>query len=265
VAAASSARDDAVSEVVGYLIIFAIVMLSISLIYVNALPALQRSEEQNYLANVDQSFKVLASNINRILTGGAPAQSMEVRLRDSTVALLQKSTLNVSWTNNSGGNDSTGVETLATVEHAFQDRKIAYEGGGVWTKSPDGGVAVLISPPLIVGNTTVVPYATLTTGNTSLSGRGLIHVELQVPCRVLGQCAPSTVEYVNASRVTLNVTSEYCTGWKNFFERSLGFAAAHFDDADCADNRIIANVSEKLEKTNTTLYLTEVAMQGSLR
>ncbi|MEM3085868.1 MAG: hypothetical protein QXO51_07470 [Halobacteria archaeon] len=260
-------RDDrAVSEVVGYLIIFAIVMLAMSVIYVNSLSAMLRTEEQSYLANVDQSFKVMSFNINRILAGSAPAQSMEVRLRDSTISLLQKSTLNVSWMNRtSGGNDTTGVETLATVEHYFRDRKIAYEGGGVWTKSPDGGVAMLSAPPFIVDNTTVIPYATLSTANTSRSGRSLVHVELEVPCRVLGQCAPPVETKINATRVTLNVTSEYCDGWKTFFERTLEFAAAHFDDADCADNRVIANVTRRLSGANTTLHLADVAMQGSIQ
>lgn len=258
--------DAAVSEVVGYLFIFGIVMATISIIYVNAFPALQKSQDQNYLANVDQSFRVLSFNINRILTGGAPAQSMELKLKGSTVGILQKSTLNVSWMNRtSGGNETTGAETLATVEHRFLDRKIAYEGGGVWSRSAEGGVALLEPPPFVLGNTTVIPYATLSSGNTSRSGDGLVHMELKVECRVLGQCAPSVLGYLNASRVTLNITSEYCPGWKSYFERTWGFQSSHFDDGSCTgDDRIVANVTRWLGGVNTTLYLIDVTMQGVL-
>lgn len=256
--------NEAVSEVVGYLFIFGIVMASISLIYVQALPALTGSQDRNYLANVDQSFRVIAFNVNRVLTGGAPSQSVEIKLKDSGISILQKSTLNVSW-NGQTINETTGAESLATVEHEFRSRKIAYEGGGVWSKSADGGVAVLLDPPFVLGNTTVVPYATLTSGNISRSGTGLTRIELQVPCRVIGNCAPSVTQVINATDVTLNVTSEYCTGWRNFFERTWRFTTSHFDDSDCdADNSIVANVTAWLGGANTTLHLVEASMTGSL-
>lgn len=266
VPAAASRSDEAVSEIVGYLFIFGIVMSAISIVYVNAFPVLQRSQDQSYLANVDQSFRVLSFNINRIMTSGPPSQSIEVKLKDSTISVLGKSNLNVAWRNDSLQNDTTGAMTLLTVEHLFSDRKIAYEGGGVWVKTSDGGVATLAVPNWILGNATDIFYSTLSTSNASRSGTGLTDIELVNSCRVLGQCAPTTVQYINASRVTLNVTSEYCLGWEHYFERTWGFQAAHFDGSVCgSNNRLVANVSAWLGGVNATLYLTQVSVEGYLR
>lgn len=266
VRSASSHGDEAVSEVVGYLFIFGIVMAAISLIYVNALPALQRSQDQNYLANVDQSFRVLSFNANRIIAGNAPSQSVELKLKDSSLGIMKKTILNVSWANISEENQTSGDELLITAEHEFRGRKVAYEGGGIWVKSEDGSVGILSDPPWILSNTTTISYSTLATGNISRSGTGLTRMELLSSCRVLGQCAPTTLFYLNVSRLTLNITSEYCLGWQHYFERTWGFNnPAHFDGSVCGgNNRLIANVSAWLGGVNTTLYLTDVPLEGYL-
>lgn len=262
-------RDDSgVSEVVGMIFILGIVITAISIVYAGGYPALFRARDQNYQANVDEAFRVLAFNINRVVSGEAPSQSIEIRMFDSSVSFLRKSTLNISfWEPNatSGQNEPTfTLLSLMTVESERQGAKVAYEGGGIWNLYPGGGSAMLLEPPFVVDvnrSSVVIPVAAPLSSNGSVSGRGIARVEVERYCPSTGACIPS-LRVATVYNLTLRIQSEYCPGWRNFLNTSL---ALPMDDSDCGDGAVRANISARLGPGPATLYLSTVNMVGGVR
>ncbi len=256
--------DEAVSEVVGYLLILTLVMLAIGVVYAVGFPALSSVQDGSYLSNVEQSMRILALNAHRIATGSAPSQAVEVKLKDSTLSVLRTGTLNITFTNASGGKvtDFSNLDLL-TVEADFRDRKIAFEGGAVWRKEP-GGTAMLReppSPPFTFGNVTVLPLLLISGANHSRSGSGVVQVILDDAGRSQGSAAPDVNSFRNVSNLVLNVTSEFCQGWKSYLNTSLAIPIV--ENKGCSSNSLVVNASAKIPG-NTTLFIIKAEVTGDI-
>lgn len=254
--------DAGVSEVVGFLLILTIVMMAIGVVYAVGFPTLNSIQDGSYIGNVEQSMRILALNAQRIATGSAPSQAVEIKLKDSAISVLRKSTLNITFTNGSGGRvtDFSSLNPM-TVEADFRDRKIAFEGGGVWRKEPTG-TAMLRSPPYAFGNVTVLPLLLISGANHSQSGTGVVRVILDNAGRSQGSAAPDVSTFQNASRLVLNVTSDFCQGWKGYFNTSLSFPI--IENQDCSNSVLVVNVSAKISG-NMTLFITKAEATGDIQ
>ncbi|MBI4361961.1 MAG: hypothetical protein HY558_02190 [Euryarchaeota archaeon] len=264
--------EEGVSETVGFIIVLAIIMLAISIVYGAAIPMVISAEETQYLKNVENAMVTLAYNANRIALGSAPSQSVEVKTRGAaSLSFTGRSTFNVSWYNDSRGRNYLNT-TLLTIEHQLDNKKLAYEGGGVW--GDWAGKSVVISRPrprFSFGNVTTLPVVAKSGANSSVGGTQVAHVDLENTCRSSGQCVTTMSEAVNATDITLGITSTYCNGWKKYFTDELGFnnlsgTPTHFEDWDCSDNQMVANVSKFLGwPRNVTLYILYPAVEGKVQ
>ena len=95
--------EDAVSEVIDFVTILGILVLSIGLIGVAGYPILKNAQEGNQIENTKQSFIVLAENMNKVVLGQAPSQSVELKMYGGTLSVTGSSTINITanWTNGS--------------------------------------------------------------------------------------------------------------------------------------------------------------------
>ncbi|MCK5109574.1 MAG: hypothetical protein KAR25_07775, partial [Methanosarcinales archaeon] len=58
--------DSAVSEVLGYTLVFGIVILSIGLIYTAGIPALQSTKDATQFKSVEQGFMIMNTDLLKV-------------------------------------------------------------------------------------------------------------------------------------------------------------------------------------------------------
>jgi len=212
--------EDAVSEMVDFSIILSIMLLATGIIVVAGTPMLENTQIMQHTENIRQGFEVLALNMNKVVQGNAPSQSVEMKMYGGSLSVAGNNNyigidLRV-W--NSSANDfemKYPVDiTLKNIEDRFQDTAISYENTGVWAKYGNGQ-SVMVSEPRFTyaNNVLVIPIANID-GTTSLSGSGLIRVTADG-----GRKAVDT--YENVSQVNITVTSDYFEAWGRYLNESL--------------------------------------------
>ncbi|MCQ6961717.1 DUF7289 family protein [Methanolobus chelungpuianus] len=211
--------EDAVSEMVDFSIILSIMLLAIGVIVVTGAPMLENIQKAQQTENIRQGFEVLALNMNKVVQGNSPSQSIEMKMYGGSLSVAGDNFINVDlgvW--NSSTNSVEMISAVGTrvknVENSFQDTTICYENTGVWAKY-NNGRAVMVSEPRFTyeNNALVIPVAKID-GLTSLSGSGLV--------RVTADGGTKRVErYENISRVNISVTSDYFEAWEKHLNESL--------------------------------------------
>jgi len=210
--------ESAVSEVIGFIMVFSIVMLAISAIYAVGYPTIQSSKENSQFRNMEQSFMVLQSDINTVAFDQAPVRTLKTSLGGGSLTVYP----DAGWINVSTTTDPpyTCNVNIGAIEYEKNGRRIAYEGGGVWEKYP-GGSAIKISEPRIFvqeveGNRSVsVSIINISSENgiSSVGGEGTASVTVRsIPSTYLLNISYSPGD------VTIVVTSDYADAWKMYFD-----------------------------------------------
>ncbi len=205
--------EDAVSEVVDFVTILGILVISIGIIGVAGYPMVKNAQEANYIENTKQSFIVLAENVNKVVQAQAPSQNVEIKLYGGTLSATGSSELTV--TTNSG---TLVDQQMRSVESTVGNTVIAYEGTGVWIKYPNGNT-LMVSKPLITNfsNMLVIP-AVYVAGTTSVGGNGMVRLVVDgMPS--IGNISKS----VNSVSIIIN-NSNYWQGWYTYLNGTLGFS-----------------------------------------
>lgn len=207
-------NEEAVSEVLGFVYIFAIVVLSMSIVFVIGYPMLQTSMDESIFESTQQSFIVLQSNMKMVGFDQVPVKSMKIQLNGATLSVIQNSNLTIE-TNDSGVlEDVSGP--IGEIEYQKNNKAIIFENGGVWKKYPNGNITVSI-PRIYAGKdkTTGINFTTIgivsVLGESSTGGQGIavlnmVHNESRIN---------KNQTLVN---VTLWINSTYASGWKEYLE-----------------------------------------------
>ncbi len=222
--------DHALTEVLDFITIIGILILSFSLIGLAGYPALKNAQEAKQIENTIQSFTVLADSVNKVATGRAPSQNIELKLYGGKLRVAGESRIKVNATRfnfTSGSNQEiTLVEYLEMggIENSIGDTIIAYEGTGVWIKYP-GDVIFNIYKPLInnQSNILIIPVVSIN-GKSAISGSGLSKVTVcqqEVPSEEGGCGMPYIYHFSNMSNITITITGNYTKGWQSYFENTI--------------------------------------------
>ncbi|MCK4476659.1 MAG: hypothetical protein KAU16_08025 [Methanophagales archaeon] len=216
--------ESAVSEVVGFILVFSIIMLAIGVIYAVGYPSIQSSKESTQFQNMEQSFMVLQSDIKTVAFDQAPVKTLKTSLGGGSLTVYPDAGwIDVSTT--AGGGYVIRNVTIGAIEYEKSGRSIAYEGGGVWEKYPAGAAIKLSEPRIFVHNTS--------TGNRSVfvsiinisSEIGISSVGGEGAASVVARFNRSSSPYINSTSVpytvTITVTSDYADAWGRYFNETL--------------------------------------------
>ncbi|SFM67000.1 DUF7289 family protein [Methanolobus profundi] len=211
--------DDAVSEVVDFSITLGIMLLAISIIGLVGYPLIEHMKESGHIENIKQSFSVLTPNMNKIVSGKAPSQSVELKMYGGGVFITGSSYMNITmdkWNDSSSSIDTISFERqLRMIQNDYKYTTIAYENTGAWARYPPGG-SVMVTKPMFAydDSSMIIPMVTIT-GTKGISGSGLI--------RVISEGGQLAVEkYENVSRVRIEISSEYYDAWARYLDNSVG-------------------------------------------
>lgn len=218
--------EKAVTEVVDFVVTLGVMLLALAIIGVAGYPMLEHMQERGHLENVEQSFSVLKPNMNKVVYGKAPSQSVELKMYDGQIAITGDSSINVSmqaWNESSSSIETINtIRPLRTIENEFEDTSIAYENTGAWAKYPLGNAIAISEPDISYDqNILLIPMVPIS-GSDGISGSGLVRVIFEG-----GQLSVERIE--NVSQVSITVKSDYYTGWKRFLNESIGMQITNID------------------------------------
>lgn len=193
------------SEVVGFVLIFGLVVLAISLVGVTAFTGLDNAQEFQETTSAEQAFLVLAENIDDTTREGAPSRETEIGLSDASLSLEATEQINVTV-----DGETTSIETQPIVYHSSDDTSISYHSGLL--VRDDGGSALSFREPkfVLTSETVVLPIvSTSTTDDRTIAGTSAV----QVVTRRNDTRVITTEEFASPSTVELSITSPHADVW----------------------------------------------------
>ena len=213
--------DKAVSEVLGFVTIVGILVLSLSLIGVAGYPVLKSAQETRYIENTRQTFVVMAENINKVVMGQTPSQNIEMKMYGGELSVTGDSTINITAVNSTGETIVLVDQQMRSIENTVGDTVVAYEGTGVWVKYPNDYVYNSYKPLITnEGNVIVIPLVKIS-GLSSFAGSGMSRI------KVKGE--PDITYYGNVNNITVTINSNYCNGWGDYFENIMEWYVGYGD------------------------------------
>lgn len=241
--------DRGVSNVVGYVLVFSLITLTIGTVFAVGLSGVEDRQEAERVANVERAFDVLDDNLRDIQRYEDPSRSTEIRLNDGTLSLSDRTL--VQLRNGSGG--VVNEWEPHTLAYTNGDTTIAYETGA-WFRS-DGDAAVMRSEPRFVaadGRTTLPLVLLYPDGDPRISGEGTVQVAAGGLRSVTGpnRSAPG-------GTLELRIVSDYAGAWERYFDRTDGFTV---NETATTDDEVVAELTE-----DETVYVHRLALDVTFR
>lgn len=205
-----------VSEVIGFVLVFSLVLGTISMVYVGGFSALSDTRDGERVNNAERAMDVLADNFQQLGRGEAPRRATEIKLADAQLTLDERYVLEV----NVSGNSSLSSSRPLTY-HSGTGTRISYEHGAIIRVDDDGGAVMLREPDfLITDERTVIRHIELRGGQLSQGGTQTVLVRADLSSRELqfpldGEDSDVTGETVN---VTLQTSPERTGAWLRYME-----------------------------------------------
>lgn len=216
--------DRAVSEVVGFVLVFSLVVMTVGVVYVSGFSGLENARDAERIGNAERAFDVLADNMADIYRNDAPSRKTSMNLAGSELKLGESTTFTVTVQDITDGGSPIVYEadSRPLVYSAIgADTEIVYEGGAVVRTNGQGGVMLNDPPVLVTDNQVLVSYVVLASagGSQSVSGDStvLVRGEKQGRGVLIADDDPSAKEVT----FTIETTDARATLWEEYLEREL--------------------------------------------
>lgn len=216
-------RDDrGLSEVLGYIIVFGLVLTSIGFITVSGVSSLEDIREAEQASNAQRAFDVVDDNMAAIYERNSPSRATEIDLTNAQLFYTSNSSIEI----NVGGN-SFEREFRPVVLRPSDGTRIVYEGGAVIRDQENGGIMVE-EPPLLFSNERVHAPIIMTT-TPAIEGAGGTTVLLR------GKSTARKVLFAEqggvSGNITVTMTSPRYEIWEQYFEEETALSSCSTDDA----------------------------------
>lgn len=214
--------ERAQSEVLGYLLVFTLVLATMSTVAVVGLSELQDVRDEERTTNAERAFAILADNVDDVARGGATSQATEISLADSRLAFADSVTFTVSGESvtDPDRNFSFAYSARPVVFDVTRTDRIVYAGGAMFRDGRSGAVmkdepALLVSP-----NRSVVQVVqTRQVGSpNAVSGSSTVRVRTERAQRELVRVNTSTYN------LTIEIDSPRASAWSRYLEEQPGVA-----------------------------------------
>lgn len=215
--------DRAQSEVLGFVVVFGIVVLAVGLVTATGYAGLEHTREAEQVDNAAVAFDVLAANADELVRSGAPSRSVEVKLADAQLSTADPVLVRVTATSVADPNRTAtfDIEPRPLVYDARTGTSIVYTSGAVLRADP-GGTVMLREPSWRLSNerTVLAVVETRSSRPQYVGGSRRVHI------RLVRSETPLLVAETTPYNVTIEVVSPRADAWERYLR------AAH-PDADC--------------------------------
>lgn len=219
--------DRAVSEILGFIISFSIIMLAVGVTYAGGFAAVTDMQSTERIENAERAMVALAETFEDVERGNGPARAGEIRLDGGELSIGESSNLSVTIDNGS----TMDFGDSGSLAYTVGDTTIRYEHGAV-LRSDDGAARIEAAPEMTCKDEFAVVSlvnieASEDISGTSSSGSVLVSVsktslsdsELLYPhWENENKTGPA------ADNVTVSIgTSPYPDAWGDWFNSSDGW------------------------------------------
>lgn len=215
--------DRAVTEVLGYALIFGLVITTVGFVTVLGLPELEDIQRTEQAANAERAFNVVGDNMAAVYERGVPSRSTEIDLGGSTMYYGE----NVSMGVEIDGTEVANRSFRPVILRVNDRTQLIFEGGALFRSQTDGGV-ILEQPPLLLKDDRVhVPIVQTTApaiesaGGTTVLLRGESQARSVEASRRSGP-SDVTITITNSPRYEL---------WQRYFEETSAVDSCTVDSA----------------------------------
>lgn len=225
----ADSADRAVSDVLGFVLIFSLVLTSTVVVVVAGIGGLEDAREAERVSNAERAVDVLADNIDDLAVRRAPARGTEFSLSSGTLTFGAETRMSVLvWRD--GTQRLVAEAAMEPVVYDFGDERVVYEGTAVFRES-SGGAAVVRRPRLSVDDEAAVVTLVGTEGfGASRGGEGRVLVRTLVDDR-----DAETVRGVTNATVRVRTTESRAPAWLRALEASTPGDGACSLDADTVE------------------------------
>lgn len=204
--------ERAISDVLGYALVFALILSTVGVVYTTGVGGLLDVRETEKIANAERAFDVLDSNLEDLSRGAGDSRGTEIQLKDATIGFEDPTIINVSA--DEGGSYRAAIRPIYFAG-SEDDPRIVAENGGIFRQQDE--TAVIRNEPNFVfaDQEMVVPIVVTRTRASERSGSGRVLVRTTVADRTV-------VRLPADSNVTVRIESPRATAWKEYLEDESG-------------------------------------------
>jgi hypothetical protein len=219
--------DRAVSDVIGYVLVFSLIIATVGIVTAVGFSTIEDRQRDERINNVERAFDVFAANVEDVYRGGAPSRATEIRLSGGTVRHGDPVTVTIAVDGDPGTNVTVSPEPLVYDD---ADTEIVYVAGAV-IRSEDSGSVMLKEPPFRTDSSTVLfPLVRTfrTTGPESLSADGTI----RITSTALSVNTTHSTPFESAENYNVTVESPRSDAWARYFESQAGIGSVDHDETN---------------------------------
>ncbi|MEF8780215.1 MAG: hypothetical protein V5A46_06025, partial [Haloferacaceae archaeon] len=235
-------RSRGQSAVVGYVLVIGLSLAVVGVVVTMGGMAITDVQESAQASQAETSMTEFDSRAAQVALGDSPRQSFRLG-GDGDVSVDEDAgRIQVRWVNETD-TELIADEDLGAVVYDSGDRRIAYQGGGVWRA--ENNRSRMVSPPEYHYRDRTLTFPIIrVTGNASGASSGD-----QIDLRKTGFDHHFPNENrsnpLEGGHVQVEVTSDYHHGWKTFFEtRTQGNV-----DHDPANRTVLVNLTVPFSET----------------
>lgn len=252
-------HDRALSDVVGYILVFSLIFLTVGFVSISGLPTLDTARESEQVQNAERAFDILDNNLEEIYKHGAPSRATEISADVGAVELREPVIMNVSVIEAGSGNVTYADAEITPIAFTgIGETEYVYSAGAVF-RQQSGSSFMLSDPPFEFdgerGFVTVV--RTFSKNRTSVSG-GTVLVRASSASRSV-EVADTSLQETAYREMWINVTdSPRQDSWEEYLESEL-------PNPDCRTNdglRCAVDLDgEDIEQTFVTVQGIEIKLE----
>jgi hypothetical protein len=231
--------DTAVSESLGYILLFAIALTAIGIILLTGNSIINNERSNDNFQNMIQSFSIIQSDLTQVALEKTPVETTMIHMEGGSVGLNNNAGSITVYTGSNPVYDNSTGQLIFTKDNDLMSN-VSIENGGVWEAS-DGYSYVIASPRIYVTpdtNTLVLNIIKLYAPNgqpIADSGSGTMNIEMS-----FNQTFPPQTYPCNS--VTLQIDTNYTQAWENYLSNMVAGTSANVTYDSYSDG-VKANIS----------------------
>ncbi len=240
-----------VSEITGWLLMFAIITLSATVVFTVSYPYISDRIEESRIKIAEIQMTLLDYVSSKSSLGESPSQDINFNLLGGTLTF------------ESGGNrfQIIGVfnegekeiynSSIGRAVFRIGDVIIGYEGGGVWEKRDN--TTIMLSPPEFHYRIDTLTYPIIKIGsNFSVSGNGMVTLNVKRGgFHIIYPNETRDKKFINPLKcnyILVKIKSDFWDGWKKYFEERSDARVRNIDEKNKTVTFILAVKSAPISR-----------------
>ncbi len=213
-------QDKAVSETIGFILMFGIVIISMSFIYMMGYPLLQSNMDTSVFESAEQSFIVIRSDMKMVAFEQVPIKVMKMKMHSSMLFFENSSSIVIRYDGNTL-NYSTG-----SIRYIKDNDELIYENTAIMKSYSQGGDLMVSKPSIYSTSIDNINVTTLgvvqTRGEGSASGSAIVDLRMQ-------HNSSSLIRTDGTTDVNVTINSDYAALWSDQLQQA-GFTTSSLTD-----------------------------------